>query len=96
MVLGKFDAGIDAGIADIRKDETPSALSYLQSIYRDPLQPDGVRMRAASLALPYEAPRLAVTAFVRDQHTFAIALDRAIARSLAGKVLEGENIEVQD
>ena len=45
-------------------------------------------MRAAALALPCESPKLAVTALVRDEHTFAAALDRAIQRSNAGKVLE--------
>jgi hypothetical protein len=35
-----------------------------------------------------ESPRLAVTALVRDEHTFAAALDRAIQRSNEGKVLE--------
>ena len=45
-------------------------------------------MRAAALALPCESPKLAVTELVRDEHTFAAALDRAIQRSNAGKVLE--------
>jgi hypothetical protein len=50
-------------------------------------------MRAAALALPYESPKLAVTALVHDEHSFAAALDRAIARSAAGKVLELEATE---
>jgi len=43
-------------------------------------------MRAATVALPYESPKLAVTALLRGEHSFAAALDRAIQRSNAGKV----------
>jgi hypothetical protein len=78
---------------DWRRDRTV-ALGYLQGIYRDPLQPEGVRMRAAALALPYESPKLAMTAVVHDEHSFALALDRAI-RSREGKVLE-LSAEAQD
>jgi hypothetical protein len=47
-------------------------------------------MRAAALAIPYESPKLAVTALLHDEVSFAAALDRAIQRSAAGKVLELE------
>jgi hypothetical protein len=45
-------------------------------------------MRAAALALPFESPKLAATAILHDEHSFAAALDRAIQRSRTGKVLE--------
>jgi hypothetical protein len=38
-----------------------TSLQFLQSIYRDPAQPLGVRMRAAALAIAYEHPKLSVS-----------------------------------
>ena len=60
---------------------TPAnALEYLQSIYRNPSEPDGRRMRAAMAALPFETPKLAVTTNLSNEN-FAAMLDKAIARS---------------
>jgi hypothetical protein len=74
--------GRDAPIGD-------SALTLLQAVYRDPLQPLSVRLRAAKEALPFESPKLAVIASIEDPGTFAKRLDRAIARSgQATKVIE--------
>jgi len=81
MILRRYGAGINAGIAETMENKPAMALDYLQSIYRDPLQPASVRMRAASICLPFESPKLAVTAMIRDEASFAAALDRAIARS---------------
>src|SRR5262245_60052212 len=88
-VLEKKDlvAGIDAGIAGIMEPEI-SALSYLQSIYRDPLQPTGVRMRAAMAAVPFARPKLAVTAYLSNADDFAARLDKAILRSRPPKIIE--------
>lgn len=66
-------AGTTAGTAGT------NAIDYLRSVYRNPLQPDNVRMRAAPIAIEYELPRLAVTATVNGD--FADQLEKAIERS---------------
>jgi hypothetical protein len=58
-----------------------SALGFLQAIYRSPQVPLSVRMRAASMALPFGQPKLSAVAYVSDPGGFAAALDRAIDRS---------------
>jgi hypothetical protein len=88
----KVDAGISAGIAGMVEPEI-SALSYLQSIYRDPLQPTSARMRAAALAVPFESAKLAVTAHVADDD-FGTQLEQAIERSRnASKLIEAKPIQ---
>ncbi len=57
-----------------------NALDFLQSIYRNPLQPLPVRIRCAVEALPFESPKLSATA-VLTSGDFAERLERAIARS---------------
>ena len=61
------------------------SLDLLQAIYRDPRQPLHVRMRAAMAALPFEHPKLAVTA-ITTPADFAARLDAAIRRSEAARV----------
>lgn len=63
------------------------ALGFLRTVYRDPLQPTGVRLRAAQIAIEYERPRLAMTALI-DGADFRSRLDRAIARSKSTKLIE--------
>jgi hypothetical protein len=79
-----------AQAGEVQREELPqSALEYLQAIYKNPMLPDHVRMRAASLCLPFETPKLAVTGYVRDDSSFAEALERAVLRSDAAmKVIE--------
>ena len=69
-----------------QEDKPPSALRLLQEIYMDEAQPLHTRMRAASLAIAYETPKLAVTGYVADTNSFAQALEKAIQRSAAGRV----------
>jgi hypothetical protein len=57
-----------------------TALDFLRAVYRNADVPLPARMKAASIAIEYEHPRLAVTAMV-DGKDFAAALDRAIERS---------------
>ena len=62
----------------LRPDAT--SLEFLQAIYRDPNQPDTKRLRAAIAALPFEHPKLSVTA-VLDSEGFGAKLEAARQRS---------------
>lgn len=67
--------------------EHSSSLGLLQSIYRSPAMPLSVRMRAAATALPFEFPKLAVTASFNGAD-FAAQMEKAFRRS--AKVIEAE------
>jgi hypothetical protein len=90
-------------LVDLRKvevvqlgcDDPPrTALEYLQSIYRNPAEEDHRRLRAATLALPFESPKLAVTT-TNIHLDFGDQLDLAINRSLNGppKLIEGKYVQ---
>jgi hypothetical protein len=79
----------DFPVMEYQDPEAPdgeTALGLHQAVYRDKRQPLHLRLKAARDALPYEVPKLGITAYVHDGATFAQALDRAIARSQAGRV----------
>jgi hypothetical protein len=56
-----------------------TSLEFLQAVYCNNDLPLATRMRAAIAALPFEVPKLAVTAMVNDQD-FATLLDQRIQR----------------
>jgi hypothetical protein len=76
-------------IDEINEREAPdgeTALWLLQAVYKNKQVPLPTRMRAATIAIAYETPKLAVTGYVTDNATFAEALDKAIQRSREGRV----------
>ena len=73
-------------------DQEPTSLELLQAVYCNDAVPLPVRMRAAIAALPFETPKLAVTAIGPLSEGFAMQLEKAIARS--GKLIEAQAIRV--
>jgi hypothetical protein len=71
---------------------TATSLEYLQSVYRDPRQPDQKRLRAAIAALPFESPKLAVTVGVNGSQHFAAQLEAAIARVSKATIIDARPI----
>jgi len=67
--------------------DAASSLDFLQSVYRDPCQPLTRRMRAAIAALPFEHPKLAVTANIGPNAGFALRLEQARKRTGAARLI---------
>src|SRR5262249_22535002 len=66
---------------------TASSLDLLQVVYRDPSIALTTRMRAAMACLPFETPKLAVTAQITEQD-FATLLERRLKRLEEMKLIE--------
>jgi hypothetical protein len=81
--LTAFERAMNGGgVVEEREPTGETALALLQAVYRDQRQPLHLRIRCASEALPYEAPRLSAVGIASlSGNDFAAALDRAIARS---------------
>jgi hypothetical protein len=65
-------------------EDVENAHALLKAVYRNPTLDLSIRMRAAIAALPFESPKLAVTAVVNEQD-FATLLDQRLARMEAMK-----------
>src|SRR6516162_4201084 len=79
-----------------------TSLEFLQAVYCNDQLPLSTRMRAAIAALPFEVPKLAVTAVVSEQD-FATVLDRRLKRIEEMKanaieatpVIDGEKVDAR-
>lgn len=67
--------------------DTLDAHTLLKEVYQNPEVPLPVRMRAAIAAIPFETPKLAVTAQV-SENDFAALLDARIKRHEQAKLIE--------
>ena|SRR6516225_10138027 len=72
------------------------SLDLLRAVYRSNQLPLTTRMRAAIAALPFESPKLAVTAMVSEQD-FATVLDRRLKRieEMRAKVIEAKPAQIE-
>lgn len=81
----RFKPLLDRPVVEVMEDVAPevtgnTSLDLLQAVYRCADQPMHRRMRAAVAALPFEHPKLAVTAQV-DAKGFAAQLEAARERT---------------
>jgi hypothetical protein len=78
------------------RDEAEDALALLKAVYQNPEVPLSVRIKAAIEALPFERPRLAVTATLEGQRLGALLearLKRLAEKKLLSPLIEVEAVE---
>ena len=83
----------------LRLEPNATSLDLLRAVYRNPSIPLSVRIRAAGLAIPYELPKLQVTALVSDQ-SFAELLERRLKHLSEiengnGKIIDRAAVEMK-
>jgi hypothetical protein len=67
------------------------ALGYLQAVYQGKVIVEGTRMKAAIEALPFERPKLAVTAsFGMDKESFAAQMQEIARKSGRSNVIDAK------
>jgi hypothetical protein len=86
----RFKPQLERSVVEVMDDTAPevqgnNSLAFLQAVYRCADQPMHRRMRAAIAALPFEHPKLAVTAVVNTEG-FAARLEAA--RERAARTIE--------
>ena len=82
--LGRLERKQEPGVIELADNAT--GLDLLQTVYSDPKQPLGVRLRSAIEALPFENPKLSAVAVTNmSGRDFADRLDRAIERSASAR-----------
>jgi hypothetical protein len=88
--LGQVSRAVDRrkfdGEPKAMSDEI-DALDYLRGVYRGKIVAESQRMRAAIAALPFERPKLAVTANV---HSFAAQMEEIGRRSGKSNVIDAQ------
>jgi tripartite-type tricarboxylate transporter receptor subunit TctC len=73
--------GADRSLGVGRAARGANSLEFLQAIYRSATQPMARRLKAASIAIAYESPKLSATLAVQADDSWAAKLKNAIARS---------------
>ena len=73
-------------------DATP--LEFLNAVYRDPMQPISLRMRAAIAAAPFVHPKLTVNANINSG--FASRLEGAIEKSGKSVMIDARPVGSSD
>jgi hypothetical protein len=74
--LNKIEVKRQRELASLSPETSLSAHDYLRQVYQDPRQPVHIRMKAAIEALPFERPKLAVTASFGGQDIAALLDER--------------------
>jgi hypothetical protein len=81
-----------AKVSEIELSPEASSLDLLRAIYRCSSLPLTTRMRAAIAALPFELPKLAVTAVLSREEDYAALLDQRLNRARANGMLPSTKV----